>query len=307
MVIDAPAIRRPCPTWTRRAPGARGRQRVPWHRVRGRGRDVRRSGVQHRHGRLPGGAHRPVVRGSDRGHDLAPSRQLRGERRRSRIGHGCRWQGSPCARRPAARRRGVPRPRCRTSLPASGITGIEGIDTQASDPDPARTAARCGPPSPPSTSTPGRWSAASWPRRDGGCRSRQDGVGRRRHTTRRRWSGPADTDLGRVFRVAAYDFGIKRNILRLLAAGGIEATVFPAQTPAAEVAAGGFDGVFLSNGPGDPSATAYGIAASTRAAREGADLRDLPGPPTARPCPRGTHLQDEVRASWREPAGEEPA
>ncbi|HEY6566247.1 MAG TPA: glutamine-hydrolyzing carbamoyl-phosphate synthase small subunit [Actinomycetota bacterium] len=74
--------------------------------------------------------------------------------------------------------------------------------------------------------------------------------------------GPADPDLGRVFRVAAYDFGIKRNILRLLAAGGIEATVFPAQTPAAEVADGGFDGVFLSNGPGDPSATAYGIAAS---------------------------------------------
>ncbi len=74
--------------------------------------------------------------------------------------------------------------------------------------------------------------------------------------------GPADRDLGRVFRVAAYDFGIKRNILRLLAAGGIEATVLPAQTPAAEVAAGGFDGVFLSNGPGDPSATAYGIAAS---------------------------------------------
>ena len=75
-------------------------------------------------------------------------------------------------------------------------------------------------------------------------------------------TGPANTDRGRVFRVAAYDFGIKRTILRLLAAGGIETTVFPAQTPPAVVAAGGYDGVFLSNGPGDPSATGYGIAAT---------------------------------------------
>jgi carbamoyl-phosphate synthase small subunit len=73
--------------------------------------------------------------------------------------------------------------------------------------------------------------------------------------------GPADTTLGRVFRVAAYDFGIKRNILRLLASHGCEATVFPAQTPAGEVLEGDFDGVFLSNGPGDPAATRYGIDA----------------------------------------------
>jgi carbamoyl-phosphate synthase small subunit len=74
--------------------------------------------------------------------------------------------------------------------------------------------------------------------------------------------GSASTDLGRVFRVAAYDFGLKRNILRRLAASGIEASVFPAETPAAEIVAGGFDGVFLSNGPGDPAATAYGVAAA---------------------------------------------
>jgi carbamoyl-phosphate synthase small subunit len=72
---------------------------------------------------------------------------------------------------------------------------------------------------------------------------------------------PAD-DRGDIFRVAVYDFGIKRNILRLLAGHGIDATVFPAETPAAEVAGGGFDGVFLSNGPGDPAATTYGIAAT---------------------------------------------
>jgi carbamoyl-phosphate synthase small subunit len=72
--------------------------------------------------------------------------------------------------------------------------------------------------------------------------------------------GPADRARGRVWRVAAYDFGIKRNILRMLAATGLEATVFPAETPASQVAAGGFDGVLLSNGPGDPAATGYGVA-----------------------------------------------
>jgi carbamoyl-phosphate synthase small subunit len=74
--------------------------------------------------------------------------------------------------------------------------------------------------------------------------------------------GPADRARGRVWRVAAYDFGIKRNILRLLASHGVDCTVFPAETPAATVAHGGFDGVFLSNGPGDPAATTYGIGAT---------------------------------------------
>ena len=74
--------------------------------------------------------------------------------------------------------------------------------------------------------------------------------------------GPAATDLGPVLRVAAYDLGMKRSILRQLAGTGIETTVFPAQTPALEIAGDGFDGVFLSNGPGDPDATGYGIAAT---------------------------------------------
>jgi len=72
--------------------------------------------------------------------------------------------------------------------------------------------------------------------------------------------GPATTFRGPVLRVAAYDFGLKRNILRRLAAAGIEASVMPAETPAADVLRGGFDGVFLSNGPGDPAATRYGVA-----------------------------------------------
>lgn len=74
-------------------------------------------------------------------------------------------------------------------------------------------------------------------------------------------TGPAATDKGDVFRVSALDFGMKTNILRLLAASGCDVTVFPAQTPPSDILGGGFDGVFLSNGPGDPAATSYGIDA----------------------------------------------
>jgi carbamoyl-phosphate synthase small subunit len=74
-------------------------------------------------------------------------------------------------------------------------------------------------------------------------------------------TGPPSADRGRLFRVAAYDFGMKRTILRLLADRGIGCTVYPAETPPTTIARGGFDGVFLSNGPGDPSATVYGIEA----------------------------------------------
>jgi carbamoyl-phosphate synthase small subunit len=61
--------------------------------------------------------------------------------------------------------------------------------------------------------------------------------------------------------VVAYDFGIKRNILRMLAARGCRVTVVPATTPAAEVLAFDPDGIFLSNGPGDPAAVGYAIEA----------------------------------------------
>ncbi len=61
--------------------------------------------------------------------------------------------------------------------------------------------------------------------------------------------------------VVAYDFGIKRNILRLLVDRGARVTVVPAQTPAAEVLALNPDGIFLSNGPGDPEPCDYAIAA----------------------------------------------
>lgn len=64
-----------------------------------------------------------------------------------------------------------------------------------------------------------------------------------------------------LFHVVAYDFGIKRNILRMLASRGCRLTVVPAQTPAREVLAMRPDGVFLSNGPGDPEPCDYAIDA----------------------------------------------
>ncbi len=63
------------------------------------------------------------------------------------------------------------------------------------------------------------------------------------------------------FHVAAYDYGIKRNILRLLSERGCRVTVFPAQAPAKALLAAKPDGVFLSNGPGDPEPCDYAIEA----------------------------------------------
>ena len=63
------------------------------------------------------------------------------------------------------------------------------------------------------------------------------------------------------FHVVAYDFGVKRNILRMLADRGCRLTVVPAKTPAKDVLAMKPDGVFLSNGPGDPEPCTYAIEA----------------------------------------------
>jgi carbamoyl-phosphate synthase small subunit len=95
-----------------------------------------------------------------------------------------------------------------------------------------------------STSTPYQWTEGSW------RLARADGTPG--HVT------PESTR----FHVVAYDFGVKRNILRLLADRGCRITVVPAQTPAADVLKLGPDGVFLSNGPGDPEPCTYAIDAA---------------------------------------------
>ena len=74
--------------------------------------------------------------------------------------------------------------------------------------------------------------------------------------------GYADASQGeRPYHVVAFDYGVKFNILRMLAARGCRLTVVPAQTPAAEVLAMNPDGVFLANGPGDPEPCDYAIKA----------------------------------------------
>jgi carbamoyl-phosphate synthase small subunit len=74
------------------------------------------------------------------------------------------------------------------------------------------------------------------------------------------------------FHVVAYDFGVKRNILRMLAERGCRITVVPAKTSAADVLAMKPDGVFLSNGPGDPEPCDYAIAATKKLIDAGVPL-----------------------------------
>jgi carbamoyl-phosphate synthase small subunit len=71
------------------------------------------------------------------------------------------------------------------------------------------------------------------------------------------------SSVGGKYKVVAYDYGVKRNILRMLVDRDCDLTVVPAQTPASEVLAMKPDGVFLSNGPGDPEPCDYAIQAIT--------------------------------------------
>ncbi|MDO8207030.1 MAG: glutamine-hydrolyzing carbamoyl-phosphate synthase small subunit [Gallionella sp.] len=90
---------------------------------------------------------------------------------------------------------------------------------------------------------------------------------------------PASSTASRIlhpaspsFHVVAYDFGVKQNILRMLASRGCRITVVPAKTPAAAVLAMQPDGVFLSNGPGDPEPCDYAIAATRQILAAGIPL-----------------------------------
>ncbi len=92
--------------------------------------------------------------------------------------------------------------------------------------------------------------------------------------TQREWElgvGYPETEQSK-FHVVAYDFGVKRNILRILAERGCRITVVPAQTTAQDVLALEPDGVFLSNGPGDPEPCDYAIAATKKFIESGVPL-----------------------------------
>ncbi len=100
----------------------------------------------------------------------------------------------------------------------------------------------------------------------GRARSRPGGVGDASPTRGTKangtWAAATRLRLTPRFHVVAYDFGVKRNILRMLASRGCRVTVVPAQTSAADALALSPDGIFLSNGPGDPEPCDYAIRAT---------------------------------------------
>ncbi len=104
--------------------------------------------------------------------------------------------------------------------------------------------------------------------------------------------------------VVAYDYGMKRSILRILAEHGCRMTVVPAQTPADQVLAMNPDGIFLSNGPGDPEPCDYAISAIAKFLET-----DIPvfgiclGHQLLGLASGARDYENEVRASWRESSG----
>lgn len=97
------------------------------------------------------------------------------------------------------------------------------------------------------------------------------------------------------FHVVAYDFGAKRNILRMLVDRGCRLTVVPAQTSAEEVLKMNPDGIFLSNGHGDPAPCDYAIDAIKSFTETDIGIRHLSRSSAAGAGERSEHRQDEVR------------
>ena len=109
------------------------------------------------------------------------------------------------------------------------------------------------------------------------------------------------------YQVAAVDLGIKTATPLAMARRGCQVTVLPAASTTEEILAARPDGVFFSNGPGDPAAAGYAVDAvrgRTRPRRPG--LRHLPGQPGAGPGARPGHLQAPLRAPGDQPAGQGP-
>ncbi|MFN4168370.1 MAG: glutamine-hydrolyzing carbamoyl-phosphate synthase small subunit [Pannonibacter phragmitetus] len=152
-------------------------------------------------------------------------------------------------------------------LKARGIIGISGIDTRALT---ARIRDLGVPNAVIAYHPDGKFDidalkakAAAWPGLEGMDLARDVTSGQSQNWTQTPWVW--DEGYGeqqdKEFNVVAIDYGVKRNILRLLADAGCKVTVVPAETPADEILAMSPDGVFLSNGPGDPAATGtYSVA-----------------------------------------------
>ena len=109
------------------------------------------------------------------------------------------------------------------------------------------------------------------------------------------------------YHVAAFDFGVKASSPRLLSERGCRVTVLPSEADTADVLALEPDGLFLSNGPGDPAAVERVAGDDSRGSRQGDPrFRDLPGTPTHRQGLRRGDLQAALRPPRREPSGHEP-
>ena len=120
------------------------------------------------------------------------------------------------------------------------------------------------------------------------------------------WGSGFGRQTNPQFHVVAVDYGIKRNILRLLAGSGCKITVVPAKTSADDIMALKPDGVFLSNGPGDPAATGEYAVPVIRKLIElrHADLRHLSRPPDARHRGRRQDHEDASGPPRRQSSGE---
>ena len=242
------------------APRPRGRDGVPGRRDRPAGDVLRRDRLQHRDERVPGSPDRPLLLRPDRRHDGGARRQLRHPRGRGGVGPRPRRRLRR-ARLPDALerhgRRDEPRRRISTQ---NGVTGLHGLDTRslvrrirsegamrAGDLDRDRGPRRAPPP---------RARVAG----DARERPRARRVAARRRGSHREGAGSKKYPRGRR--------RLRHEAQHRPAAAGrapAASTVFPATAPAAEILESRPDGIFLSNGPGDPAALAGTRSGRSRA------------------------------------------
>ena len=290
---------------TRREPGrhagARGRHDAARQGVRRLRRVVRRDGVQHRHDRLPGDAHRPVVLRPDRGDDRPAHRQHRRQRRGPgeppHLGQRLRGPravadrlelagpAEPGGRAEGAgdhRHRGAGHPRAdhaaaRARRDAGGRVhrrGQPGAAARARPGQPGHDRRRPG---------ADRHHAAALHGRPAGRR-------RGRGTGSPPWTSASRTPRRATWPTGAWRCGCSR----------------PPST-AKDILATDPDGVFFSNGPGDPAAAGYAVTRDARRPRRGrAAVRHLLRQPDPVPGGRPRHLQAPLRPPGREPAGHGP-
>ena len=281
----------------------RGRPGLPRPRLRRRGRDLRRGGLHHRHDRLPGDAHRPVVPPAGRGADRAAHRQHRRQRRRRRVaphlGRGLR-RARPLPDRVELARAAHPRRRPRRA----GRRRHQRHRHPRADPAPARA----------------RGDARRRLQRRRGS-APGDELARARARVARRWSAPSSPTRsastpstscprwGRSGSPSPRSTSASRAMTpRHMAERGIEVHVLPSSTTPERMLEVGADGVFFSNGPGDPATADHAVAL----VRGGARRRGVPlfgicfGNQVLGRALGLRHLQAALRPPRHQPAGAGP-